>query len=203
MTGVTAGAIGFIGAGSAIAGFAFAAFFRAGFFFLAALRAGFLFFAAFFLVDFFFAAFFLDFFATRFLDDFFFAFFADFFFAAFFFAAMFNSFQCWTDRCRAAYRVARTTKLRFASNAVGEAILCATPWKTLVSSMTIWCDSRHFGVGATPMWLASTLLSHPALAQPRSRRRSRAKREGICSRARTSIASPRSTITSQGRGRVL
>jgi hypothetical protein len=108
MTGVTAGAMGFIGA--AIAGFRFAALFLAGFFFFAALRAGF--FLAAFLEDFFFEDFFLEdfffdafFFATRFLDflaDFFLDFLAVFFFAAFFFAAMVKLlFQCWTDRCRA------------------------------------------------------------------------------------------------------
>jgi hypothetical protein len=101
ITGVTAGAIGFIGAmlpaDEDAMGLRFAALFFAGFF-LAALRAGF-FFAAFF-EDFFFEDFFFDdfFFATRFLDDFldflddfFFAVFffaAGFFFAAFFFAAM-------------------------------------------------------------------------------------------------------------------
>jgi len=105
MTGVTAGAMGFIGA-AAFIGFFFAAF-RAGFFFFAAFLAGFFFEAFFFedfledffFEDFFFAAFFFAtrFFAARFLEDFFFAFFAVFFFAAFFFAAMFNSFQCWTD----------------------------------------------------------------------------------------------------------
>jgi hypothetical protein len=105
MTGVTAGAMGFIGAIELIAGLRLAAFFLAGFFF-AALRAGFFFaaFLAFFFEDFFFEAFFLEdfffedfFFATRFLEDFFFAFLAflvDFFFAAFFFAAMVYSFQC-------------------------------------------------------------------------------------------------------------
>jgi hypothetical protein len=101
MTGVTAGAMGFIGAIELIAGLRLAAFFLAGFFF-AALRAGFFFaaFLAFFLEDFFFEAFFLEdfffedfFFATRFLEDFFFAvfflaFLVDFFFEAFFFAAM-------------------------------------------------------------------------------------------------------------------
>jgi hypothetical protein len=101
MTGVTAGAMGFIGA-ALIAGLRLTAFFLAGFFFFAALRAGF-FFAAF-LEDFFFDDFFLEdfffedfFFATRFFEDFFFAFLAflvDFFFAAFFLAAMVNSFQC-------------------------------------------------------------------------------------------------------------
>jgi hypothetical protein len=86
MTGVTAGAIGFIGAIAFIAGLRFAAFLLAGFFFLAALRAGLRFFAAFFFD--FFATRFLD---ERFLDDFFLdflAFLEDFFFAAFFFAAM-------------------------------------------------------------------------------------------------------------------
>jgi hypothetical protein len=98
ITGVTAGAIGFIGdelIPDDAAGLRFAALFFAGFF-LAALRAGF-FFAAFF-EDFFFEDFFFEdfFFATRFLEDFldfledfFFAvFLAGFFFAAFFFAAM-------------------------------------------------------------------------------------------------------------------
>jgi hypothetical protein len=122
MTGVTAGAMGFIGAACVIAGLgelppARAALRLAGFF--AALRAGDFFFAAFlpdfFFEDFFFEDFFLEdffledffedfffatrFFAARFLEDFFFAaFLVDFFFAAFFFVAMFNSFQCWTDR---------------------------------------------------------------------------------------------------------
>jgi hypothetical protein len=100
MTGVTAGAVGFIGAEELspippieAAGLRFAAFFFAVFFF-AALRAGF-FFAAF-LVAFFFDDFFFDafFFATRFLEDFFFAvFLVDFFFAAFFFAAISSSFR--------------------------------------------------------------------------------------------------------------
>jgi hypothetical protein len=125
MTGVTAGAMGFIGAACVIAGLAAllppdAAFLLAGFFF-AALRADDFFFAAFFLPDFFFEDFFEDFFfatrffAARFLEDFFFAaFLVDFFFAAFFFAAMFNSFQCWTDCLTCAEPVAplsRTTKL--------------------------------------------------------------------------------------------
>jgi hypothetical protein len=103
ITGVTAGAIGFIGEDiipDDAAGLRFAALFFAGFF-LAALRAGFFFaafFEDFFFEDFFFDAFFFDafFFATRFLDfledfleDFFFAdFLAGFFFAAFFLAAM-------------------------------------------------------------------------------------------------------------------
>jgi hypothetical protein len=108
ITGVTAGAMGFMGASAFIAGFLAAL--RAGFFLEAFLEDFFFedfFFEDFleaFLEDFFFAAFFLEllFFATRFLEDFledfFFAdFFDDFFFAAFFFAAMFNSFQCWTD----------------------------------------------------------------------------------------------------------
>ena len=106
ITGVTAGAMGFMGLSAFIAGFAAL---RAGFFFEAFLED---FFFEDFFEDFFFAAFFLElfffelfFFATRFLEDFldfledffFAAFFEDFFFAAFFFAAMFNSFQCWTD----------------------------------------------------------------------------------------------------------
>jgi len=109
ITGVTAGAVGFIGAAELspellpleAAGLRFAAFFFAGFF-LAALRAGFFFFAAFladFLADFFFDAFFFDafFFAPRFLEDFFFAvFFVAFFFAAFFFAAMVKLLSSWT-----------------------------------------------------------------------------------------------------------
>jgi hypothetical protein len=125
MTGVTAGAMGFIGAADVIAGLAEllppdAAFLLAGFF--AALRAGDFFFAAFFLPEaFFFDDFFEDFFfatrffAARFLEDFFFAaFLVDFFFAAFFFAAMSISFQCWTDCLSCAEPVApfvRTTKL--------------------------------------------------------------------------------------------
>ena len=126
ITGVTAGAIGFIGAAALIAGLRFAAFLLAGFFFFAALRAGFLFFAA---LRFFEAFRFFDFFATRFLDerfldDFFFAFFADFFFA-FFFAAMVAPFN--VDRLSGA---AGPTDLlshyqRSYSN-TGEAILCMT-----------------------------------------------------------------------------
>jgi hypothetical protein len=134
MTGVTAGAEGFIGEEELspippmeAAGLRFAAFFFAVFFF-AALRAGF-FFAAFF-VDFFFDDFFLDafFFATRFLEDFFFAvFLVDFFFAAFFFAAMvkilFNVGQ--VDCVPALFR--RTTKRpHYASNEIGDRILFAT-----------------------------------------------------------------------------
>jgi hypothetical protein len=112
MTGVTAGAMGFIGAADVI-GLLFAAFLRAGCFF-AALRAGFLaafledfFFEDFFLEDFFFAAFFLDvfFFATRFLEDFFLAVFffaAGFFFADFFLVAMFETpFNVGPIVCRA------------------------------------------------------------------------------------------------------
>ena len=144
MTGVTAGAMGFIGAADVIAGLEAllppdAAFLLAGFF--AALRAGDFFFAAFlpdfFFEDFFFAAFLEDFFfATRFFDarfleDFFFAaFLVDFFFAAFFFVAMFNSFQCWTD-CLTCAEPGRLPlfalpSFRFSSNEIGEAILCAT-----------------------------------------------------------------------------
>jgi hypothetical protein len=114
ITGVTAGAIGFIGAElipDDAAGLRFAALFFAGFF-LAALRAGFFFaafFEDFFFEDFFFAAFF---FATRFLedfldflDDFFFAvFLAGFFFAAFFFAAMVKLLSSWTECLRAVRR---------------------------------------------------------------------------------------------------
>jgi hypothetical protein len=131
MTGVTAGAMGFMGASAAaIAGLRFAAFLAG--FFLAAFLAGFrlaaFFFEDFFLEDFFFAVFFFAtrFFDARFLDDFFFAFFADFFFAAFFFAAMFNSFQCCRSVVPEPDGPLGTTKLRFASNAVGEAILCTT-----------------------------------------------------------------------------
>src|SRR3954470_11499656 len=103
ITGVTAGAMGFMGASALIAGFLLAAL-RAGFFFEAFFED---FFLDDFLEDFFLDAFFLElfFFATRFfedfldfLEDFFFAaFLDDFFFAAFFFAAMFNSFGYWTD----------------------------------------------------------------------------------------------------------
>ena len=109
ITGVTAGAMGFMGAADFTAGLRRAAFLAG--FFLEAFFEAFLedFFADFFFEDFFedffFAAFFLEdfFFATRFFADFFFAvfFLAVFFFAAFFFAAMFNSFGCWTDVCRA------------------------------------------------------------------------------------------------------
>jgi hypothetical protein len=100
MTGVTAGAIGLIGAGAGDLGFDaalagllfFAAFFLAGFFFFAAFFFEDFFEEDFFFDAFFFDAFFLDFFATRFFAffaDFFLAFFAaGFFFAAFFFAAM-------------------------------------------------------------------------------------------------------------------
>jgi hypothetical protein len=114
MTGVTAGAMGFIGAAAFIAGLRRFAAFLAGFFFAAFLED---FFFAAFLEDFFFEAFFLDvFFTARFLDfleDFFLAdFLAVFFFAAFFFAAMFNSFQCWTDVVvRSPLRAFCTTKL--------------------------------------------------------------------------------------------
>jgi hypothetical protein len=128
ITGVTAGAMGFIGAAAFITGLRFAAF-LAGFFFAAFLED--FFFAAFF-EDFFFAAFFLEvFFTARFLDfleDFFLAdFLADFFFAAFFFAAMFNSFQCWTDVVVpiAPAGFSALPSFRFASNEIGEAILCA------------------------------------------------------------------------------
>ena len=100
ITGVTAGAMGFMGASALIAGFLLAAL-RAGFFFEAFFED---FFLEDFLEDFFLDAFFLElfFFATRFLEDFledffFAAFLDDFFFAAFFFAAMFNSFGYWTD----------------------------------------------------------------------------------------------------------
>jgi hypothetical protein len=138
ITGVTAGAEGFIGEEELspippleAAGLRFAAFFFAGFF-LAALRAGF-FFAAFFdafLADFFFDAFFFDafFFATRFLEDFFFAvFLVAFFFAAFFFAAMVKLlsmldrlFACW------ALRLCTTKRPHYASNEIGDRILFAT-----------------------------------------------------------------------------
>jgi hypothetical protein len=96
MTGVTAGADGFIGAASLIGGLRFAAFLLAGFFL--ALRAGRLFAAFFF--DF------LDFLATRFLDERFLAarffddFFLDFlevFFFAFFVAAMVKLLSLLTD----------------------------------------------------------------------------------------------------------
>ena len=88
MTGVTAGAVGFIGAASLIGGLRAAAFLLAGLFFLAflALRAGRLFAALFF--DFLATRFLLErFLAERFFDDFFLDFLEVFFFA-FFFAAM-------------------------------------------------------------------------------------------------------------------
>jgi hypothetical protein len=98
MTGVTAGAMGLIGA-AAIAGLRFAARFFAGLRFAAFFLADF-FFEPFFFADFFFAAFFFDdfFFATRFFEDFFFAVFLDFFFAAFFFAAMLTPFNVESSR---------------------------------------------------------------------------------------------------------
>jgi hypothetical protein len=111
MTGVTAGAIGFIGAAALIAGLRFAAF-LAGLFFFAALRAGFLLPA--FLLDFFFATRFFDerFLDERFLDDFFFAFLADFFFA-FFFAAMVDPFNVDRLSCEAGPTgLLRTTNVR-------------------------------------------------------------------------------------------
>jgi hypothetical protein len=141
MTGVTAGAMGFIGAAALIAGLRFAALFLAGFFFLAALRAGLLFFAAFFFPDFFFfATRFLD---ERFLDDFFFAFLAfleDFFFAAFFFAAMVLLLSMLTDCLSCAppdgwFDALPSVRIRIEQ--VGEAILCAMPTKPLMSTLTI------------------------------------------------------------------
>jgi hypothetical protein len=97
MTGVTAGAMGFIGAASLIGGLRFAAFLLAGFFFLA-LRAGrrlafFDFFFAFLATRFLDERFLAERFLERFFDDFFLDFLEDFFFA-FFFAAMCCSFQC-------------------------------------------------------------------------------------------------------------
>jgi hypothetical protein len=96
MTGVTAGAMGFIGAASLIGGLRFAAF-LAGFFFLA-LRAGrrrafFDFFFDFLATRFLDERFLAERFLLRFFDDFFLDFLEDFFFA-FFFAAMCCSFQC-------------------------------------------------------------------------------------------------------------
>jgi hypothetical protein len=134
ITGVTAGAEGFIGEEELspippleAAGLRFAAFFFAGFF-LAAFLAGF-FFAAFF-ADFFFDAFFFDvfFFATRFLEDFFFAvFLVAFFFAAFFFAAMVKLLSM-LDRlyCVLASRLRTTKRPHYASNEIGDRILFAT-----------------------------------------------------------------------------
>jgi hypothetical protein len=108
ITGVTAGAVGFIGAAALIAGLRFAAFLLAGLFFFDALRAAFLL-PAFFLLDFFFATRFFD---ERFLDDFFFAFFADFFFA-FFFAAMVAPFNVDRLSCAAGPTgLLRTTNVR-------------------------------------------------------------------------------------------
>jgi hypothetical protein len=136
ITGVTAGAEGFIGAAELspellpleAAGLRFAAFFFAGFF-LAALRAGF-FFAAFF-ADFFFDDFFFDafFFATRFLEDFFFAvFFVAFFFAAFFFAAMVKLLSM-LDRLYCVLHLSAShyqASAYYASNEIGDRILFAT-----------------------------------------------------------------------------
>ena len=135
MTGVTAGAVGFIGAASLIGGLRAAAFLLAGLFFLAflALRAGRRF-----------AALFFDFLATRFLlerflAERFFERFLDFlevFFFDFFFAAMVVPFN--VDRfsvVRAARRAALThyQAFGFASKTVGEPIL----WKARMSSMMI------------------------------------------------------------------
>jgi hypothetical protein len=147
ITGVTAGAIGFIGADAA--GFALAAL-RAGFFFAAFFEDFFAdffedFFLAAFFDDFFFAAFFLDvfFFATRFFAAFFLAVFffaAGFFFAAFFFAAMSIPFN--VERLSVALGLPRGLLSRyqlpeFASNEIGERILCTKRLNTLVSSVTI------------------------------------------------------------------
>jgi hypothetical protein len=140
ITGVTAGAIGLAGAAGIADLLRFAAFLLAGFFF-AALREGFRL-PAFFFDDFFFEAFFFDFFATRFFeerffderffDDFFLAvfFLEDFFFAAFFFVAMWCSFSMLTDclTCGLPTGVfSHYQAFGFASNEIGERILCATP----------------------------------------------------------------------------
>jgi hypothetical protein len=143
MTGVTAGAMGFMGASAFIAGLRAAAF-LAGFFlpeafFLEVFFAAFLedFFELFFelfLEDFFFDAFFFEvfFFATRFfedfLEDFFFAaFLVVFFFAAFFFAAMVKLLSM-LDRlyCVRALRLRTTKRPHYASNEIGDRILFAT-----------------------------------------------------------------------------
>jgi hypothetical protein len=153
ITGVTAGAIGFIGAefpaDEEAAGLRFAALFFAGFF-LAALRAGF-FFAAFF-EDFFFEDFFFDafFFATRFLEDFFedfffavFFFAAGFFFAAFFFAAMVKLLSM-LDRLSSRGAVSGFTPHQASvihMNEIGDRILFARSLNKLVSRVTIWYDS--------------------------------------------------------------
>jgi hypothetical protein len=121
ITGVTAGAMGFMGAAALIAGLRFADFLLAGLFFFAALRAGFLL-PAFFLLDFFLATRFFD---ERFLDDFFFAFFADFFFA-FFFAAMVDPFN--VDRLSgAAGPTGPAAHYQRSHSNTGERILCTAP----------------------------------------------------------------------------
>jgi hypothetical protein len=135
ITGVTAGAMGLAGAAGIADLLRFAALRLAGFFF-AALREGFRL-PAFFFDDFFFEAFFFDFFATRFFDerffdDFFLAvfFLEDFFFAAFFFVAMWCSFSMLTDclTCGLPTGVfSHYQAFGFASNEIGERILCATP----------------------------------------------------------------------------
>ncbi len=150
MTGVTAGAIGFIGAAIGLllrfadffAAFFFAGFFFAGFFF-AAFLAGF-FFAAFF-EDFFFAAFFFDvfFFATRFFAAFFLAVFflaAGFFLAAFFFVAMSIPFN--VERLSVVLGLpgglpSHYQLPEFASNEIGDRILGTKGSNTLVPSVTI------------------------------------------------------------------
>jgi hypothetical protein len=131
MTGVTAGAVGFIGAASLIGGLRAAAFLLAGLFFLAflALRAGRRFF------DFLATRFLLE----RFLAERFFERFLDFlevFFLPFFFAAMVAPFN--VDRLSVVRAVRRTAVTHyqafgFASKTVGEAIL----WKASMSSVMI------------------------------------------------------------------
>ena len=193
ITGVTAGAIGFIGAIAFIAGFRFAAF-LAGFFFFAAFLEDF--FLEDFLEDFFFAAFFFDafFFATRFFAffaDFFLAFLAVFFFAAFFFAAMVNSFSmldrslsCALPPHYQAFDSHRTTLVRRFYAQCTE--MPQVKGEYLVRLATDWYRGD-----------TKTIYSARFIV------RSSANSDSTLSRARISSARPASTSTSHGRGREL
>jgi hypothetical protein len=133
MTGVTAGAVGFIGAASLIGGLRAAAFLLAGFFFFA-LRAGRLFAALFF--DFLATRFLVErFLAERFFDDFFLDFLEVFFFA-FFFAAMWFPFN--VDRL-SVVRAARRADLTHyqAFGFASKTLVKPNLWAMRVSSVMI------------------------------------------------------------------
>ena len=194
MTGVTAGAMGFIGAAAFIAGLRRAAF-LAGFFFLPAFREDFFedFFEDLFLEAFFFATRFLD---DRFLDDFFLAFLAVFFFA-FFFAAMFDSFQCWTEIVVRDARLGfpRTTNLSIRTERVVSRFYAQWKEKREVKGDYLArLDGEWYRPDTNTRY--STRFFAPSGF-------SSAKRSLSLSRARTSRASPASIITSHGRGREL